>query len=264
MADPSTCCLRSSLWEGTPSGTETTLPGVPNPTYIAQPLPNQTADTGPSAPRVAILYIPDLFGWSFRNARLLADAYAREANATVYLPDFYGGEVVPLEAALAGRWEEIDLAGFTARNARAIREPEIVAFARALREKYDRVAAVGFCYGGWAVHRLGAAEFNAGEERLVDCISAGHPTWLTEKDIEEVAVPVQMLAPEVDHMYTPELRLFSFQALQKKGLPFDYQHFPGVEHGCLTKGGSKEGEKEAMARGKNAAVAWFRQWLHDQ
>lgn len=36
---------------------------------------------------VAILVIRDLFGWTFPNIRLLADPYAEEADATVYVPD---------------------------------------------------------------------------------------------------------------------------------------------------------------------------------
>ncbi|KAH1605294.1 hypothetical protein KXX21_003450 [Aspergillus fumigatus] len=48
-------------------------------------------------PDVAIIIIHDLLGWTFPNVRLLADHYAREANATVYIPDFFGGEVLPME-----------------------------------------------------------------------------------------------------------------------------------------------------------------------
>jgi dienelactone hydrolase len=117
---------------------------------------------------------------------------------------------------------------------------------------------VGFCFGGWAVFRLGA------KPPLVDCITAGHPTWLTKKDIDEVAVPVQILAPEIDPVYTAELKSYSFETIQKLGVPFDYQHFPGVEHACFTRGDpGKKGEREALVRGKNAVVGWMKQFLHD-
>ncbi|KAL2022374.1 hypothetical protein VTK56DRAFT_5441 [Thermocarpiscus australiensis] len=278
------CCLRSNLWDGTPTGTVTTLPGTHNPAYVAYP---PTTTTTSSRPRAAILLVHDALGWTFPNARLLADRYAAEAGAAVYVPDFFGGEVLPFEPILAGRYHEVDLQGFLARNARTVREPEILGYARVLRGMYDRVGAIGFCYGGWAVFRLGAGEFvgeegkeengddgdgDAGGEGnlkgrrrgLVDCIAAGHPSLLTEKDIDEVAVPVQILAPEIDQVYTPELKAYTFSALQRKGVPFDYQHFPGVEHACLVRGDpNRKGEREAMARGKNAAVAWFRRWLHD-
>jgi dienelactone hydrolase len=264
MATPiQTCCLRSSLWSGAPTGTETTLPEAPsNKVYVAKPPANSTS-------RVAILLVHDLLGWTFTNNRLLADAYAREADATVYLPNFFGDEVIPIDDILAGRWDKIDVPGMTARNSREVREPEIVAFAKVLREKYDKVGAIGFCYGGWAVLRLAAGEFGPKEGEagrgLVDCISMAHPSMVKEADIQGLGhVPVQVLAPEIDRVYTAELKTFTFTTLQKKGVPFDYQHFPGIEHGGLARGDeSKKGEREAMVRGKDAAVAWFRQCLHD-
>ncbi|SPO01808.1 uncharacterized protein DNG_04481 [Cephalotrichum gorgonifer] len=234
-------------WNGTPAGHESSLANIP--TYV----------TGTNA-STAILIIHDLFGWTFPNLRLLADAYAAEVNATVYLPDFLGGETMPIELMLENRWAEIDMAGILERNSRQIREPEIFAFARALREKHAKVAAVGFCYGGWGVFRLAAREH---EPPLVDCVVAGHPSRLTEADIDGAGVPIQILAPERDHVYTAELKAYTFQKLQAGGVVFDYQHFPGVGHGCLVRGDEKDpAGKKAMVRGKNAAVSWMKQHLH--
>jgi hypothetical protein len=67
-------CLQGFKWDGTPSGKESTLAN------------HQTYITGDN-PNVAILVISDMFGWRFRNLRLLADHYASEVNATVFLPD---------------------------------------------------------------------------------------------------------------------------------------------------------------------------------
>jgi dienelactone hydrolase len=107
------------------------------------------------------------------------------------------------------------------------------------------------------VFRLGAKDNN-----LVDCISTGHPSLLTLEDIDAISVPTQILAPEVDFAFTEELKGHTWKTLQKNRIIFDYQHFPGVEHACLVRGNlHNEGEREAMARGKDAAVAWFRQWL---
>lgn len=244
----SSCCLKAFEWDGTPTGRIDKLAGVE--TYVA--------GDNPSA---AVLIVHDLFGWSFPNVRLLADHYAREVNATVYLPDFFGGESLDREYLLQGRWAELDVASFFQRNGRVQREPEIFACARALRESYAKVGAVGYCYGGWAVFRLSAAEH---QPALVDCITAGHPSLLTKEDIDGVAVPVQILAPERDQVYTAELKTHTFQTVPTKGVAFDYQHFPGVEHACLVRGDeTKDGEREAMVRGKNAAVAWLKQFLHD-
>ena len=248
MSSVHECCLRGFQWKGTPTGRTSTL--ASNDVYIAGDNPNR-----------AILFIHDLFGWTFPNIRLLADAYAAEANATVYVPDFFGGAVLPFDLILKSDWAGLDLHTFIGKNSREVREPEIFACARALRAQYKKVGAVGFCYGGWAVLRLGAKEHNP---PLVDFISLGHPSMLTKKDIEEVNVPVQVLAPEIDQAYTDELKKFTFETVMKLGIPFDYQHYPGVEHSCFIRGDPEvKGDREALVRGKHAAVSWFVQFLSD-
>ena len=87
---------------------------------------------------------------------------------------------------------------------------------------------------------------------------------MTEADIDCVSsrVPIQMLAPEVDAMYTPYLKAKTLKVLQEKALPFEYRHFPGVEHACFVRGDPKKaGERDAMERGLGAAVAWMNEWL---
>ncbi|GLB08706.1 hypothetical protein AtubIFM57258_004610 [Aspergillus tubingensis] len=240
----SSCCLQGFEWEGIPKGQNGKL--VNNDSYITGENPNN-----------AILIIHDILGWEFPNIRLLADHYAREANAMVYVPDFFGGDSLPSGPILSGKWNELDVDGFMSRNTRQIREFEILECAKALREQHQKVAAVGFCYGGWAVFRLGAKDH--ADVPLVDCIVAGHPTFLTKEDIDNVAVPVQLLAPEHDPMFTFDLKLYSFETLQKVGVPFDYQHFPGVQHGSLVRGDKNQpGEREAMVRAKNAAISWIK------
>jgi len=242
------CCLRSFQWSGTPSGQESTLANLP--TYVT--------GTNKSA---AVLYVHDALGWKFSNARLLADHLAREANVTVYMPDFFGGEVLDESALLEGRYQDLDMVGFRDRNTRESREPQIFAAAAALRgQGYGKIGAVGYCYGGWGVLRLGG-----GEKPVVDAIVAGHPSWSTKEDFDGVGVPVQILAPEVDGQFSEEMKGYAFQTLVcgKKSVPVEYVHFPGVAHGCLTKGDEKvEGEREAMAKGKDDAVRWFKLWLH--
>ena len=170
----------------------------------------------------------------------------------------FAGESLSFDALEREAFGEIDLQGFLGRHGREQREPEIFACAKKLRAEYLKVGAVGYCYGGWAVFRLGA-KWND----LVDCIVAGHPSLLTKEDIAAVDVPVQVQAPEFDPVYTLELKRYTFDTLQVNGVPFDFQYFPGVHHACLVRGSPKvEREREAMARGKNATVAWLRQFLH--
>ncbi|KUL84841.1 hypothetical protein ZTR_08235 [Talaromyces verruculosus] len=173
----------------------------------------------------------------------------------------FGGEVLPTNVLLdENRWNEIDVPGFMGRNTKAIREPEIFGCAKALRSEhgYSSVGAIGFCFGGWAVFRLGAKGIG-----LVDCISTAHPSFLEEKEIREIGVPVQIIAPEHDSQFTNELKAFSSAVIPKSGVPYDYQYFPSLSHGFATRGNPNDkDEMEGMVRAKNAAVLWFREWLH--
>lgn len=132
--------------------------------------------------------------------------------------------------------------------------------AKALRSQYHRVGAIGFCYGGWAAFQLGAKD-----NGLVDCISVAHPIQLTKDEIQKVGVPVQILAPEFDPLFTEELKAFSNQVIPTLSVPYDYQFFPGVQHAFAARGDpAKPGERKSMERAKNAAVLWFRQWLLEE
>ncbi|KAL4905061.1 hypothetical protein BDW74DRAFT_152948 [Aspergillus multicolor] len=249
------CCITGFTWSGTPTGHESTL--AQNKTYI----------TGTNK-EVAILFVADLFGWTFPNVRLLADHFAREIDATVFVPDYFGGEVIDFDLIATEQFDKIDVKGFAARNGREQREPEIFETARALKKElgFKKVGAVGYCYGGWASFRLAAKEHAENGEALVDVISIGHPSWLTKRDIDEIdaGIPVQILAPEIDPAYSAEMKSYTFETLQRNGVVFDYQHFPGVVHACFIRGDEKKpGEREAMVRGKNAAVQWFRGYLKD-
>ncbi|KAJ5690092.1 hypothetical protein N7462_004484 [Penicillium macrosclerotiorum] len=244
----SSCCIKGFKWDGEPQGRETTL--AENPAYI----------TGSNSD-VAILVIHDLFGWTFPNIRLLADAYAEEANATAYVPDFFGGEVLNAEILSKDpvEWGPLDIPGFVARNSKDVRWPEILACARTLRSQYKRVAAIKFCFGGWAVFRLGSKD----NEDLVDCISTAHPSWLTKEEIQNVGVPVQILAPEHDPAFTPELKEFSNKVIPTLGIDYDYQYFPNVEHAFAVRGDpGNDMERKGMVRAKKAVVYWLNQYLH--
>ncbi|KAF9766230.1 hypothetical protein IL306_001394 [Fusarium sp. DS 682] len=242
----SKCCLEGTLWDGEPVGEEKTYSG-------------QQAYVSGNNPETAILLVHDAFGWTFRNTRLLADRYAKEANATVYMPDFYGGEVLPTDILMnLSQLHKLDMPGFMARNSKEVRGPELVNFAAALRSQYKRVGAVGFCWGGWAVFRLGARSSNG----LVDCISTAHPSLLEESEVKDVGVPVQILAPENDFMFSPEMKGYVNRVIPSLGVAYDYQHFPGVEHGFATRGGLKADEYAAATRATTATVSWLRLWLH--
>jgi len=242
----SSCCKTGFLWQGEPAGSESTIGDYK--TYV----------TGKN-PDVAVLIVADIFGWTLTISRLLADHFAKEADATVYLPDFFGGEIVAPEMLEdPEKAAKFDIGAFMGRNSKEIRGPEIFAVANLLRARYKKVGAIGYCYGGWGVFQLGAKGKN-----LVDCVSAAHPSGLTKDEITSLGVPTQILAPEHDHIFTPELKTFSNENIPKLGIDYAYEYFPGLVHGFATRGDqNNKAQKDGLERAKNAAVAWFVQYLH--
>jgi dienelactone hydrolase len=162
-------------------------------------------------------------------------------------------------------WPELNLDLYLTTNSREARSPEILACARHLRARYPKLGTVGYCYGGWAGFYLASEDLNPKDSQpLLDCLTIGHPSLLTAADIDGVSsrVPIQVLAPEIDAMYTPFLKAKTFKVLQEKNAPFEYRHFPGVEHACFVRGDPhKPGERDAMERGLGAAIGWQGEWL---
>lgn len=68
------CCLKGFPWDGEPKGREAKLAG--RACYVVG-----------SDEDAAVLVVHDALGWTFGNTRLLADQYAEEIGATVYVPD---------------------------------------------------------------------------------------------------------------------------------------------------------------------------------
>lgn len=130
--------------------------------------------------------------------------------------------------------------------------------AKHIRSQHTKVGVVGYCWGGKVAIELGGKNHNG----LVDCISFAHPGGITKEDVFNVAVPVQIIAPEKDVPFPLKMRQFCNEEIPKLGVDYDYQHFPGAVHGFATRCNVKvEGEKRALERAKNAAVGWFVNYL---
>ncbi|KAI9687435.1 MAG: hypothetical protein M1820_010437 [Bogoriella megaspora] len=244
------CCRTGFKWDGRPVGREGTLDK--NRTYITGT--NEDA---------AVLLVHDLYGWTLPNLRLLADHFAQEAHCTCYIPDFYNGEGFSeetLDAAVQdpARFKLLDLESFFERNSKEKITPELIACAKALKLKYKRVGAVGYCWGGWGCLRLAAR----GND-LVDCISIAHPSFVEKSEIDAIGVPIQIVAPETDSQLTPELKEYCNKVIPTFGVPYQYDYYPDLSHGFAGKGDPKDKkQKDGLERAKNSAVSWFNVFLH--
>ncbi|RGP63968.1 dienelactone hydrolase family [Fusarium sporotrichioides] len=183
-------CKTGFQWNGTPIGKEATLNDAA--AYVT----GNSTDT-------AILVLTDFFKptLTLPNIRILADHYAKEAHATVYVPDMRYLSLI--------KAKDFNMGAFLGRNTKDIRWPEIKAAAQTLKSQYSKVAAIGFCYGGWAAFKLAA------DPSLIDVVSVAHPSGLERHEIEGVKVPVQILAPENDHEYSKQLKVYTLEKLPK-------------------------------------------------
>lgn len=129
--------------------------------------------------------------------------------------------------------------------------------AKALKSKYKKTAAIGYCWGAWACFRLGA------DTSLVDAISMAHPSLVEKTEIDNVKVPVQIMAPETDQMFTPELKEYANKTIPTLGVPYEYVYFPGLAHGFAARGDmNDQTQKDGLERAKNSAVGFFKEFLH--
>ncbi|KAL6703000.1 hypothetical protein ACN47E_010276 [Coniothyrium glycines] len=238
-------CKTGFKWDGQTTGRESKLNDLD--TYVT----GDSKDT-------AILVLTDIFGWTISNVRILADQYAQETNSTAYVPDLFDGEVIdPDTLSNPEKAKNFDLNAFGERHRKEVRWPAIKAAAQTLKSQYKKVVAIGFCYGGWACFKLAA------DPSLIDAISSAHPSLLEEAEIDAVKVPVQILAPERDFMYSEEMKQYTLQALPKTNVQWEYIYFPGLQHGFASRGDpNNPHQRNGLERAKRSFVNFANEFLH--
>lgn len=134
--------------------------------------------------------------------------------------DSFDGEVVtPDMLEDPEKQKTFDAQAFIARHSKQIRWPAIEESARAIRAKHENVGAIGYCYGAWAVLRLGAGANGSG---IVKCVSIAHPSLIEKEEIDALAVPTQILAPEHDPVFTQDLKDYSNSKIPTLGVDYNY------------------------------------------
>ncbi|OQO09967.1 hypothetical protein B0A48_04322 [Cryoendolithus antarcticus] len=272
------CCATGSLHTGTPIGRRTKVHGLD--CYVA--------DAPSGSPKGIVVIIPDAFGIELLNNQVLADAYAKEGNFQVLLPDFMAGSPVPAEALISlsamsktGLWNQLYKVGHAVYILRhmvpflyfcreAVCKPRIRAFMHAVREHEAAslpVGVAGFCWGGGHVTKLCWDDEKTKDGKgLVDCGFIAHPSFLTYPgDIEKVALPLSCAAAEHDQQMsaanaksTEEVLVAKTAKTKDQGVEHEFVMYPGAHHGFAVR--ADEEDKEEAARGKEAeaqAVAWF-------
>ncbi|KAL2353560.1 dienelactone hydrolase [Cryomyces antarcticus] len=267
---PSQCCATGSLHTGMPSGRISKVHGLD--CYIAE------SPSG-SAPKGVVVILPDAFGWTLLNSRILADEYAKKGGFLVLLPEFMDGRGLPADVLRS--LEALTAPGLVANVKKvyhllymltfflpflffmrdSVARPRIFNFFRTLRlaEAKDLpLGCAGFCWGGYWVMQLCADKTDA-----VDCGFTAHPSFLSvPKDVEAVLKPVSVAAALDDHQLPRDKMEVAKDILMAKSKKGDVEHefvvYEGAKHGFAVR--ANEDDKEEARRGNEAeeqAINWF-------
>lgn len=225
--------------------------------YLATP--PESAAAAAAKPKAAILYIPDVIGiWA--NSMLLADRFAAEGGYATLVIDIFRGDAIPMNE-FAGT----DLAAWLAGGSSGESphqppqiDPVVARAVAYLRGEmgFERVGAVGYCFGGKYVVRHLAGDSG------VDAGFIAHPSFVEEDEVAAVAAPLSVAAAETDAVFTRELRARTEEILRGKGNVYQVCLYSGVEHGFAVRRGVEDrAERFAMDQALRQAVAFMDAWL---
>ena len=121
---------------------------------------------------------------------------------------------------------------------------------------YDRIGAVGYCFGGKYVPRFLA------EGKGIDVGFIAHPSGLESSEIEGIAGPISIAAGELDQAFNVTLRRAAEDILTKKNATYQTTLYSGAPHGFAVRVDlSVARQKFAKEGAYLQAVKWFESWL---
>lgn len=238
-------CVTGAVHTGAPAGKKETI--ADRETYV----------TG-SSTKTALIYLTDVFGYGHSNHQLLADTFAKELPATVYVPDFL--EESAFSLLTPEQLKNVDFAKFSEFNNKEKRNPQHLAFAEAIKSKYENIFVIGYCWGAWGTMHLAA------KKGLVTAVSINHPSQLDiPTDLENSTVPTLIVAPYTDPQFPQEKRLIAEAIFDKKAkeekIFSKIAVYPGFVHGFAARGDSSDPFTwGAVEDAKTESVLFFRRF----
>ncbi|KAJ6510633.1 Alpha/Beta hydrolase protein [Mycena sanguinolenta] len=263
-------CFRGSVLDGEPTGIISDFDGA----YFA-------SGGNPQSKR-AIILLTDGFGLKIKNPKIMADEFAMRLKCDVWVPDLFAGSPPMTEAQMRllpdragvklGFFHMLKLISVVLPsvpslliwNRSSVVDGRTTSLVKKLQEKkhYEKIGAVGYCFGGGVATRVGAAT------NLLDSIVLVHPSAPTNGELGAIKAPTAWAQPE-DDMGLKPARLEEIKALYagRKGKDFvDYeiQVYKGCAHGFgarpnLAYPDVKEGFEKAFQQ----AVDWFNKTISD-
>jgi dienelactone hydrolase len=204
----------------------------------------------------ALIYLTDVWGYEYNNHRLLADTFAKELPATVYIPDML--EETGFVHLSPEELKNVDFPKFAQHNNKEKRFPQILALAEHLKSQYQRIFVIGYCWGAWGAVMLAA------KPGLISGVSINHPSRMEMPgDLERLTAPTLIVAPYTDSAFPQKDRLVAEEIFDKKAkeeqLFMKITVYPGFVHGFAARGNAEDAfTRDAVEDAKNESVLFFR------
>ncbi|RDB27813.1 Hydrolase tropI [Hypsizygus marmoreus] len=262
-------CITGGLLPGEPTGS-LSIQGA----YLAPGPVNDTTS------KRAIVFLTDAFGLPLKNCKILADKLATRLECDVWIPDYFAGKpLAPVRSLLtpdrAGvrmgvcQWLKFIIYTIPSipafiQSRPSVADARLSKFINAIKEekKYEKIGAVGYCYGGSTVIRLGATD-------LVNSIVICHPGRFSIPEAKAIKVPAAWVCAEEDMFFSHSLRLraeaiFSERQGTDSFVEYEFKDYKGTAHGFASRPNLNLPEvKEAHEKAFEQVVGWFAKTLAD-
>ncbi|KAG2758176.1 hypothetical protein P692DRAFT_201757371 [Suillus brevipes Sb2] len=273
-------CNRGSILEGKPIGSFTEIVGVK--TYLTS-----TGDSNACQGGRAIILLSDGFGLPLVNSHLLADKFSKELSCDVWIPDLFDGQplldlngiaedVLPKRPRTWPLWDKIKFvivilllrSWIFFRNRASVVDPRTTTFIKRVREqrKYNKVGAVGYCFGG----SLGVRLASLG---VFDSLVVCHPGVVSEAEVKAInltgilRIPTSWVCAEEDICFGPAIRnkseaLLAAREGKNNFVDYEFVDYQGTVHGFACRPPLEFPDvKEAFEKSVDQTLKWFEKTL---
>ncbi|KAF7797454.1 hypothetical protein EIP86_008651 [Pleurotus ostreatoroseus] len=250
------------------------LEGEPQGTMVGDAYLRAASAEGPS--KAAVVLLTDIFGLALVNSKLIADEISKRLQCDVWVPDLFAGsppfredELEPLMPQRVGEsmslWTKVRAGilllsrAFRLYGVRAaVVDPRTTAFVEKIKaeKKYEKIGAVGYCFGGALAVRLGTGN-------VFDSVVIVHPGGVTEEQIKAIKVPAAWACAEQDMAFNKAARDQAEAILAAKkdkpdAIEYEFVDYKGTVHGFGARPNLKIPE---VATAFNAALDQTSNWF---